>query len=106
MDIKEYQQEILRTVPSKMTKPNKLANFSLGLAGESGELIDMIKKHLYQDHEIDINKVSNEAGDLVWYLCNILNVFNINLSDVMDANIAKLKARYPSGFDKNRSVNR
>lgn len=106
MDIKEYQQEILRTVPSKMTKSNKLANFSMGLAGESGEIIDILKKHLYQGHDVNINELASEIGDLAWYLCNIANVFNINLSDVMDANIAKLKARYPSGFDKNRSVNR
>jgi NTP pyrophosphatase (non-canonical NTP hydrolase) len=89
-----------------MTKANKLANFSMGLAGESGELIDLLKKHLYQGHEIDINKVSEEISDTIWYLGNIANIFNINLSDAMDANIAKLKARYPSGFDKNRSVNR
>ena len=89
-----------------MTKPNKLANFSMGLAGEAGELVDNLKKHLYQGHEINIEKITSEAGDLTWYLCNILNIFNISLSSVMDQNIEKLKKRYPSGFDKNRSVNR
>lgn len=103
MDIQRYQQEVLRTVPSKLTKKTKLTNFSLGLAGESGEAIDLLKKHIFHDHEINITELKEELGDLTWYIANIANVFNINLEDVFDANIEKLKARYPSGFDKKRS---
>lgn len=78
----------------------------MGLAGEAGELVDNLKKHLYQGHELDLKEVSEEIGDILWYTGNIANIFNINLSTVMDQNIEKLKKRYPAGFDKNRSINR
>ena len=85
---------------------NYLLNGVMGLCGESGEVIDLVKKHLYQGHELDKTKVAEETGDCLWYCALIATAIDMNLGDIMQLNIDKLKRRYPAGFDKARSVNR
>jgi NTP pyrophosphatase (non-canonical NTP hydrolase) len=107
MQVKQYQHEVLRTVPTSMSVKDKLTNFSMGLAGEAGELIDILKKHIFQGHCLeDKSKIKEELSDCFWYLANLANVLEIDLEEVMDLNIEKLKKRYPNGFEERRSVNR
>ena len=107
MITKEYQRMSKRTLPSEgVTRRDLLANMSMGLAGESGEVVDLLKKHLYQDHDLDVAKVSEEVGDLMWYVANLCNVMNIDMGDCMEANVDKLRRRYPNGFDAERSINK
>jgi NTP pyrophosphatase (non-canonical NTP hydrolase) len=84
----------------------RLDNFALGLAGESGEVLEMVKKYLYHGHELDMNKLIKELGDVFWYLATIASTFNIPLSEIAGKNIAKLKERYPDGFSAEKSINR
>lgn len=100
-----YQKLTGRTVPEDCMA-ERLTNFALGLAGEAGELVDHIKKILYQGHPLNKDLVIEEAGDVLWYIAGILREFDISLSGTMEFNIEKLKKRYPNGFEVSRSINR
>jgi NTP pyrophosphatase (non-canonical NTP hydrolase) len=78
----------------------------MGLCGESGEAIDVVKKHLAQGHELDREALVKELGDIAWYLAETAYALDVKLEDVLQGNIDKLKKRYPEGFDSSRSVNR
>ena len=106
MTIKEYQQLAMTTLNKEMSKKDMLINGVMGLCGESGEAIDIVKKHLAQGHELDREKLIKELGDIAWYLAEMATVLDIELEEVLERNIEKLKKRYPEGFDKDRSVNR
>ena len=100
----DYQRAAMRTAGDD--EENYLANGAMGLCGESGEVTDLIKKHLYQGHELDHVKVVEELGDVFWYGALIAEAVGATLSEVMQNNIRKLEERYPDGFDKARSINR
>ena len=106
MTISEYQELAMRTVNKEMSKKDMLINGVMGLCGESGEAIDIVKKHLAQGHEIDKDKLIKELGDIAWYLAEMATVLDIELEEVFVRNIEKLKKRYPEGFDKEKSLNR
>ena len=53
MDINEYQKLAMRTLNPKIEKKELILNASMGLCGESGEVIDLVKKHLFQGHDLD-----------------------------------------------------
>lgn len=106
MTQQEYLQEVLRTYAGKESTIDKLCLSALGLAGESGEVADTIKKVLYQGHHLDIMHLVEELGDILWYLVLACHALDCTLEDVMKVNTLKLQARYPDGFDPERSQNR
>lgn len=83
-----------------------LLNAVMGLNGEAGEVIDHVKKVCFQGHELDREHLVEELGDVAWYLAVCAEALGVTLEEVMKRNIDKLKARYPEGFDKARSINR
>lgn len=105
MTFKEYQKLAQRTSSTKR-RQDKLLNGLLGLGGESGEAIDILKKHLYQGHELDEEKLKDECSDVLWYLAEVAEGLDMNLGDIAQHNIYKLQNRYPEGFESERSVNR
>lgn len=106
MKAQDYLAEVLRTYAGKDTDEDKLILSSLGLAGESGEVIDAIKKHLYAGHDLDSDALLKEIGDVLWYLALLCSVFGWTLDDALKANIDKLHRRFPDGFRVERSINR
>ena len=106
MTINEYQQLAMVTLNPELSKKDVLINGVMGLCGESGEAIDIVKKWLAQGHELDKEKLAKELGDTAWYLAETAYALDIPLEDIFQANIEKLKKRYPEGFDTERSVNR
>lgn len=105
MQFNEYQKLAQRTSGNK--KPmNKITNGLMGLNGEAGECIDVLKKHLFQGHQLDQSKIVDELGDVLWYIAETASGLGIPLSYVAEHNIEKLKKRYPEGFDSDKSVNR
>ena len=106
MTINEYQQLAMTTLNKEMNKKDMLINGVMGLCGESGEAIDIVKKHLAQGHELDREKLIKELGDIAWYLAEMATVLDITLEEVLERNIEKLKKRYPEGFDKEKSLHR
>ena len=105
MELSEYQRLASRTLPEGETA-TLLTNFCLGLAGESGEMIDHIKKVVFHGHSIDKEYLEKELGDLLWYIAGISSALDLDLSTIGDINIDKLAKRYPDGFSQNRSRNR
>ena len=102
----EYQKLAMTTLNLALSKKDVLINGVMGLCGESGEAIDIVKKHLHQGHELDKEKLIKELGDIAWYLAETAYALDVDLDAVLEKNIAKLKARYPAGFDTERSINR
>lgn len=78
----------------------------LGLAGESGELLDLFKKWIFHSKPLDEDHAKKELGDVLWYVAEIAYSLGWNLDDIMAMNIDKLKARYPEGFSAERSNHR
>jgi NTP pyrophosphatase (non-canonical NTP hydrolase) len=84
----------------------RVAIAAMGLAGESGELIDHLKKWIGHGHAVDRDYITKELGDILWYVAEIASVARIDLSEVAVQNEKKLRLRYPKGFSVDRSVNR
>ncbi len=101
MTMEQYQTAVMRTASNA-----DLTVYVLGLAGESGEVADMLKKHLGHKHDLDKPKMAKELGDVLWYVAACADMLGYTLEDVARMNIEKLKARYPFGFDPERSKNR
>jgi len=74
------------------------SDVGLGLCGEAGEVADIIKKDLAGAKQIDIEHLKEELGDVLWYLAEACDCFNLDLKDIAKANIVKLKKRHPNGF--------
>ena len=102
----EYQKLAMTTLNPDLSKKDILINGVMGLCGESGEAIDIVKKHLHQGHPLDREKLMKELGDIAWYLAETAYALNVSLDEVLENNIAKLKARYPDGFDTEKSIHR
>lgn len=81
-------------------------NACLGLAGEVGELNDMIKKWVFHEKELDETHLKKELGDVMWYVAMMCQSMGWGLDDVLQMNIDKLIARYPEGFDVDRANHR
>lgn len=106
MTVNEYQKMALTTLNPALGKQDVLINGVMGLCGESGEAIDIVKKHLAQGHPLDREGLIKELGDVAWYLAETAYALDVSLEEVFQRNIYKLKARYPEGFDARRSVER
>lgn len=103
---KEYQRLAMTTLNPALSKKDVLINGVMGLCGESGEAIDIVKKHLHQGHELDKEKLIKELGDIAWYLAETAHALDVDLDEILEKNIAKLKMRYPEGFDTEKSIHR
>ena len=107
MTINEYQAAALRTAQTdKLSKSALLLNSALGLCGESGEVADLVKKHLFQGHDLDLDHVAKELGDISWYLAVGAYAIGLDLESIFRMNKEKLEARYPDGFSVDRSLHR
>lgn len=106
MTINEYQKEALRTASGKSKEYPLILNGVLGLGGESGECLDIVKKHLFQGHELDKDHLAEELGDVAWYLAVSAHALGYDLETILQRNVDKLRKRYPAGFDPERSLNR
>lgn len=106
MTINEYQNLALRTLNPSLGKKDVLINGVMGLCGEAGEAIDIVKKHLAQGHELDREHLIQELGDVAWYLAETAAALDVPLEEVLQRNIEKLQRRYPEGFSAERSEHR
>ena len=106
MTINEYQRLAMRTLNPGLDARDVLINGVMGLCGESGEAIDIVKKHLHQGHPLDREGLIKELGDVAWYLAETAHALDVDLETVLLRNIEKLRQRYPEGFDAGQSMNR
>ena len=108
MTLNEYQEHALETAiyPAE----SRIIYPTLGLTGEAGEVADKVKKIIRDNHkEFTPEKkaeIMKEIGDVLWYCALFATALSEDLQTIMERNIAKLRDRYPEGFDKARSINR
>ena len=105
MTINEYQKEAMRTA-SGLSDNDLVLSGVMGLNGEAGEAIDLVKKHLFQGHELNKDRLAHELGDVAWYIAVAAEGLGYDLETVLQMNIDKLRARYPEGFEVEKSLHR
>jgi len=106
MEEQKYIEAIDRTMNEDLTENEKLSMLALGIAGEAGEIVDTIKKIVYHGHELDIEELTKELGDLNWYIQHLMKHYGISNNRVRLENIVKLNKRYVNGFSEEASRNR
>lgn len=99
----EYDILAARTT-QQVSEP--LAFYALGVAGESGELVDRIKKSVYHARPLSQTEILDEVGDVLWYLTGLCRCYGFNLGDAMAYNVEKLKKRYPEKYTHEDSLAR
>ena len=102
----EYMELAQRTSNKNLPQDYHLLNGALGLAGESGEVCDIVKKCWMQGHELDTKHIAKELGDILWYVAETATAIGYDLETIMQMNIDKLRKRYPAGFSAERSIHR
>lgn len=84
----------------------RLEHAQLGIASEAGEIADQLKKHFFYGKDLDVVNLSEEIGDLFWYLALAANELGYDFDQIMETNIAKLKKRYGDKFSEQRATKR
>lgn len=105
----DYQLAARRTAvrpENREAAAYQLSGFGLGIAGEAGEVADYLKKVLHHGHPMDVDRLREELGDVLWYTALIAERAGIYLSEVAEANIRKLERRYPDGWTSEDSIER
>jgi NTP pyrophosphatase (non-canonical NTP hydrolase) len=106
MDIETYSKLAIRTASAGSPRDH-LLHSSLGIGGEAGEVLDHVKKVVFNNRDLDIDHIVAEIGDILWYINLMLHTVNVPWITVLDKNIAKLETRYPGlKYDDDRSLNR
>jgi NTP pyrophosphatase (non-canonical NTP hydrolase) len=108
MSADEYQQQAARTLIDGPDAAYSAADImlvwnALGLTGEAGEVADTIKKAVFHQHGLDRDELIKELGDVLWYVAALCSKLDVSMSEVMERNIVKLKARYPQGYSADAS---
>lgn len=106
MTLNEYQRLALKTEAGMLKNYPRIFNGLMGLNGEAGECIDILKKHLFHGHELDKEHIAKELGDVLWYVAQSADALGYTLEEIAQMNDDKLAARYPNGFEVERSINR
>ena len=77
-----------------------------GINGEAGEVTDILKKHLYHNHELDLDHLKEEIGDVMFYIVNLATLYGFDMEEILQDNVAKLALRYKKGFTTEESIKR
>lgn len=106
MEINDYQKKAMFYLNNKTKQEDLLLNSAMGLCGEAGEVIDLVKKVKFHGHDLDRNELIKELGDVAWYLAQGATALDIDLEEIFQTNLNKLALRYPKGFSEKNSKNR
>ena len=108
MTLNEYQTEAMRTASGITcdSSENLMLNGAMGLNGEAGEVIDILKKHIFQGHKLDTEHIAKELGDCLWYIAVCAKGAGYTLDEIAEMNKSKLRKRYPDGFETDKSLHR
>lgn len=109
MDANEYQKAAARTLIAApgfdIPGQDMMVIWNaIGLSGEAGEVADLVKKGIFHQHGLDVQKLRKELGDCTWYIAALCTTLGLDLSEIMQENIDKLKTRYPNGYNPEDSA--
>lgn len=108
--LEQFQAHVAEFTPNNLTHEQLIANFAMGLAGESGEVVDLLKKQLFHEENGDRRKLISELGDVFWYWIALCQQFEIPPDEVMGQNMEKLRSRHegrsfnPEAAAKNKNA--
>lgn len=117
MNMNQYLLESERTAGDEVTLGHQvfragsyevveLTHGAIGIATESGEILDIIKKHTYYGKPIDKVNLAEEVGDVLWYCALILRNLGMTFEEAAQMNVNKLRKRFPEKFNETEAVNR
>ena len=106
MTLDEYQTSAARTINAKLADGERLFDAAAGLSEESGEILGLVRKHVFQSHPLARDRLQTELGDALWCLAITAQSAGMSLEQVAASNVAKLRARYPEGYNDAASKNR
>lgn len=111
MDAQEYQthaQRMLLNEPDFEIAPRDVMVtwMALGLAGESGEVADLVKKGIFQQQGLNMDRLRKEFGDVCWYLAGMMSLLGVSFNDILEENLEKINKRFPAGWDATKSAER
>lgn len=84
----------------------RLLHGAIGLSTEVGEFLSPIKAHVFYGKELDRTNLKEELGDVLWYIAITADELGVSFEELMEVNIAKLKARYGDKFSEHMATNR
>ena len=100
----EFQEACKRTANPDISWKDANLNWALGISGEAGEYCELIKKRHFHGKELDVQDAKKELGDVLYYVAMAASNLGLSLSDIAEANVNKLLARYPNGFVRGGGV--
>jgi NTP pyrophosphatase (non-canonical NTP hydrolase) len=106
MTLADYERVAARTLNPSLDRDQRLLDATAGLAEEAGEVLGLVRKHVFMRHDLDIARLTTELGDALWCLTAAAGAVGVSLEEVAAANLAKLRRRYPEGYSDERSVDR
>ncbi len=99
MTFSDFESHAARTINPRLGLPDRLLDAAAGLAEEAGEALGLVRKHRMQGRPLDRDRLKEELGDALWCLAIAAQTAGIPLEEVAAANVEKLKARHPNGFE-------
>jgi NTP pyrophosphatase (non-canonical NTP hydrolase) len=99
----EYQRAAARTMNPRLSDSERLVDAAAGLSEEAGEVLGLVRKHLYMRHQIDRERIKKELGDALWCLAAVATCLGLTLDEVAAKNLEKLERRYPEGYSDEAS---
>jgi NTP pyrophosphatase (non-canonical NTP hydrolase) len=106
MTLDDYQSAAARTTNPKLSEAERLMDAAAGLSEEAGEILGLVRKHVYQAHALNSDRLQTELGDALWCLAMTAQSAGISLEQVAAANVSKLRTRYPQGYSDAASQER
>lgn len=95
MEFNEYQKKANKTL---LGNEQVLTNCALALAGESGQVVNLVKNYTFRGADLDKEQLTKEMGDVLWYLSQVAQWADIPFEEVAQKNIKDLAKRYPHSF--------
>ena len=105
MTLDDYQHAATRTINRTLTERDRLLDAAAGLAEEGGEVLALVRKHAFQGRTLDLAALEQELGDALWCLGVAAASAGLSLERIAEANVAKLRQRYPDGYTDSASRN-
>lgn len=106
MTLDDYERSAARTMNARLPDDDRLLDAAAGLAEEGGEVLSLVRKHRFQGHELDRDRLAKELGDALWCLTAVARSAGLTLDAIAAANLDKLRRRYPEGYSDERSRER
>ena len=95
MTLDDYQHAATRTINWELKGPDRLLDAAAGLAEESGEVLGLVRKHVFQSRPLDLAELEKELGDALWCLAMTAKAAGLSLERVAASNVSKLEHRHP-----------